>query len=231
MDEGPWAPSAKQCWNFEGNNPLKHLPSRGLTYPTWGKGKSSSIQICHFWGICYIIFGHMPILYRFGASFFSLQFQRTFFRKFRGSEKLKEFCSIWSLRDGGLQGSMMWAFENSFSIKYHRILKSFSKNSWLDLAIWTYIYICIYTGFLSKQFLLLYVSLYWLVCDGILISWLHYLYILFVFALWNWEYKVSNMHRTTRGLFVHCYKWVVFRCPWSNIQIQNGVLGVKDSHL
>ena len=26
------------------------LPSRGLTYPTWGKGKSSSK--CHFWGIC-----------------------------------------------------------------------------------------------------------------------------------------------------------------------------------
>ena len=28
----------------------KGLPSRGLTYPTWGKGKSSSK--CHFWGIC-----------------------------------------------------------------------------------------------------------------------------------------------------------------------------------
>ena len=27
-----------------------HLPSRGLTYPTLGKGKSSSK--CHFWGIC-----------------------------------------------------------------------------------------------------------------------------------------------------------------------------------
>ena len=27
-----------------------HLPSRELTYPTWGKGKSSSK--CHFWGIC-----------------------------------------------------------------------------------------------------------------------------------------------------------------------------------
>ena len=27
-----------------------HIPSRGLTYPTWGKGKSSSK--CHFWGIC-----------------------------------------------------------------------------------------------------------------------------------------------------------------------------------
>ena len=26
------------------------LPSRKLTYPTWGKGKSSST--CHFWGIC-----------------------------------------------------------------------------------------------------------------------------------------------------------------------------------
>ena len=30
---------------------LKNLPSRGLTYPTLGKGKSSSK--CHFWGICY----------------------------------------------------------------------------------------------------------------------------------------------------------------------------------
>ena len=27
-----------------------YIPSRGLTYPTWGKGKSSSK--CHFWGIC-----------------------------------------------------------------------------------------------------------------------------------------------------------------------------------
>ena len=26
------------------------IPSRKLTYPTWGKGKSSSK--CHFWGIC-----------------------------------------------------------------------------------------------------------------------------------------------------------------------------------
>ena len=26
------------------------IPSRELTYPTWGKGKSSSK--CHFWGIC-----------------------------------------------------------------------------------------------------------------------------------------------------------------------------------
>ena len=29
---------------------LWRLPSRGLTYPTLGKGKSSSK--CHFWGIC-----------------------------------------------------------------------------------------------------------------------------------------------------------------------------------
>ena len=28
----------------------KNIPSRGLTYPTLGKGKSSSK--CHFWGIC-----------------------------------------------------------------------------------------------------------------------------------------------------------------------------------
>ena len=32
------------AWN------AKELPSRGLTYPTLGKGKSSSK--CHFWGIC-----------------------------------------------------------------------------------------------------------------------------------------------------------------------------------
>ena len=39
---------------FHPNQPLKisakMLPSRGLTYPTLGKGKSSSK--CHFWGIC-----------------------------------------------------------------------------------------------------------------------------------------------------------------------------------
>ena len=29
---------------------LRRVPSRELTYPTWGKGKSSSK--CHFWGIC-----------------------------------------------------------------------------------------------------------------------------------------------------------------------------------
>ena len=29
---------------------ILHIPSRELTYPTWGKGKSSSK--CHFWGIC-----------------------------------------------------------------------------------------------------------------------------------------------------------------------------------
>jgi len=28
----------------------KEIPSRELTYPTWGKGKSYSK--CHFWGIC-----------------------------------------------------------------------------------------------------------------------------------------------------------------------------------
>ena len=28
------------------------IPSRELTYPTWGKGKSSSK--CHFWGICLV---------------------------------------------------------------------------------------------------------------------------------------------------------------------------------
>jgi len=28
----------------------QRIPSRGLTYPTWGKGKSSSK--CHFGGIC-----------------------------------------------------------------------------------------------------------------------------------------------------------------------------------
>ena len=31
-------------------NPHKEIPSRELTYPTLGKGKSSSK--CHFWGIC-----------------------------------------------------------------------------------------------------------------------------------------------------------------------------------
>ena len=31
-------------------NCMKDVPSRGLTYPTLGKGKSSSK--CHFWGIC-----------------------------------------------------------------------------------------------------------------------------------------------------------------------------------
>ena len=30
--------------------PIWKIPSRGLTYPTLGKGKSSSK--CHFWGIC-----------------------------------------------------------------------------------------------------------------------------------------------------------------------------------
>ena len=29
---------------------IEYIPSRELTYPTWGKGKSSSK--CHFWGIC-----------------------------------------------------------------------------------------------------------------------------------------------------------------------------------
>ena len=34
------------------------LPSRGLTYPTLGKGKSSSK--CHFWGICKFPGGYTP---------------------------------------------------------------------------------------------------------------------------------------------------------------------------
>jgi len=36
---------------FLGSTPyIDYIPSRGLTYPTLGKGKSSSK--CHFWGIC-----------------------------------------------------------------------------------------------------------------------------------------------------------------------------------
>ena len=37
-------------WENLRDNNLFHVPSRGLTYPTLGKGKSSSK--CHFWGIC-----------------------------------------------------------------------------------------------------------------------------------------------------------------------------------
>ena len=36
--------------NAQNKTTGKYIPSRGLTYPTWGKGKSSSK--CHFWGIC-----------------------------------------------------------------------------------------------------------------------------------------------------------------------------------
>ena len=36
--------------HFPNINAWKDLPSRELTYPTLGKGKSSSK--CHFWGIC-----------------------------------------------------------------------------------------------------------------------------------------------------------------------------------
>ena len=47
-----WIPFA---WSSEQFMPLQKgsfwgLPSRKLTYPTWGKGKSSSK--CHFWWIC-----------------------------------------------------------------------------------------------------------------------------------------------------------------------------------
>ena len=35
---------------YPANQLVCGLPSRGLTYPTLGKGKSSSK--CHFWGIC-----------------------------------------------------------------------------------------------------------------------------------------------------------------------------------
>ena len=39
----------KQKWSTE-KKTIWWIPSRKLTYPTWGKGKSSSK--CHFWGIC-----------------------------------------------------------------------------------------------------------------------------------------------------------------------------------
>jgi len=35
---------------YQSSRSFDPLPSRGLTYPTLGKGKSSSN--CHFWGIC-----------------------------------------------------------------------------------------------------------------------------------------------------------------------------------
>ena len=38
------------CGVCYGTKSTAYLPSRGLTYPTLGKGKSSSK--CHFWGIC-----------------------------------------------------------------------------------------------------------------------------------------------------------------------------------
>ena len=41
-----WVGSYMEYWGFI----LKPLPSRELTYPTLGKGKSSSK--CHFGGIC-----------------------------------------------------------------------------------------------------------------------------------------------------------------------------------
>ena len=205
------------------------------------------------------IFGHIGYIIQIWASFFSLQFAAyIYLSKFRGKLSFKEFVSIWSLRDGGfLRGQWCEQWKQFLDQNTESCNHSAQNHGWIlpfeyiprtqmtrvligkrpcfvGLTFKNrgqlgsrYIYIC----FLSKQFLLLYVSLYWLICDGILISWIHYLYISFVFALWNWEYKVSNMHRTTRGLSVHCYKWVVFRCPWSNIQIQNDVLGVKDSHL
>ena len=46
MDDmlGMWS----QIWDLKGW--ILCLPSMGLTYPTLGKGKSSSK--CHFWGIC-----------------------------------------------------------------------------------------------------------------------------------------------------------------------------------
>ena len=45
---------------FEKKGPTKILPSRELTYPTLGKGKSSSK--CHFWEICWFPGGYQSFL-------------------------------------------------------------------------------------------------------------------------------------------------------------------------
>ena len=46
-----WRSSSSKGQSSHNHSSAKFkIPSRGLTYPTWGKGKSSSK--CHFWGIC-----------------------------------------------------------------------------------------------------------------------------------------------------------------------------------
>ena len=46
----PGSPTPRWNWHFRTWKWMVGIPSRELTYPTLGKGKSSSK--CHFWGIC-----------------------------------------------------------------------------------------------------------------------------------------------------------------------------------
>ena len=52
-----WIP--KKTYLLKHRSP-QEVPSRELTYPTWGKGKSSSN--CHFWGICSFPGGYLEVL-------------------------------------------------------------------------------------------------------------------------------------------------------------------------